>query len=390
MKTIAFMRTGQVLRLGSSMSTASPLGDQRDAAGLLEYLSTKYKVIVFGMTRDIEEYENPNVKFVVPELKDMDHYSTIVDVERIYSKATAELASYEPELVVQSCGAAGCATQLDNPHHAGLQAWIMRYVGPAIHAIHYLNLPRICVNNDPRNYPKEAEITYWPNVAPVAMLSQETRTFHRKIWEKNYAINAVYSRAENWWSYGSPYSEVDNERTIPCGLLAHSHIDDGRLKKGRDDTWYKLLTGLTEYEVHGKGWETFSGYNNINFPGTLKPHEVPGFLRNVVCGPIVPCADGFLTGKLRMYVLHGAAPLLYGRGEYLTYDNEYRYVPQDSPFRVCNAAELKAAIHLCNTNETLRQLYIDNLRAKTEPDFTMIDECIESNGNGDFGGYEEL
>ena len=394
MYTIAFMRTGQVLRLGASVFKASSVGDQRDAAGLLEYLCTKYRVVVFGQTRDTEEFKtkhpNADVHFIRPDVTQVDGLSSEKGMIAACGDSIEELRSFEPRVCVNVCGASATCTWPGNPRGVFTQCWIAKYVAPAVHAMQFLKLKRICTNNDPRNYPKEAEMSYgWEHVRPVAMLTQETRTFNRTTWNKNYLIHARYARAENWWSYGLSYAPIDCDRPMTCTAIAHSHMNDGRLKKGRNEAWETILKNFKDVDVFGKGWETFS--QDDHFHGAIRPGKVDKLLRRTVCGPIVPCADGFATGKLRVYVLAGAAPLLYGRGEYLTYDRDERYVSLDDPFRITD--DLERAIELCH-DETLRKEYVTRLRRLSEPDFTLLDECIEhfiNDGEEDYekyGGYQ--
>lgn len=411
--TVAFMRTGQVLRLGASAAGASSVGDQRDSAGMLEYLCSRpeYCVVVFGQTRDIDEFKashpDADVHFVTPDVSNLTELSSESEVNDRYAAAAKSLSEYKPDVALNVCGPAPTATWTGNPRGVTTQAWIVKYAGPSLYAMQKCMLPRVCVTNDPRNYPKEAELTYWPWTVPVAMLSQERRSFRKTVWEQRFVIHAAYARAENWWSYKLPYAELYNARPLKCAMIAHSHIDDARLVRGRDPVWSALLCGMDDFVVYGKGWDAFSNYDPVRMPGALKPGDVDSVLQTAKCGVIVPCADGFLTGKLRLYALNGAAPLLYGRGEYLTYDRDERYVPLESPYRVRHAADLRHAVDFLNDDESTRREYVQYLRAATQPDFSALDDCLRAvvewcktwdplelpqrpDWRDHYGGYEKL
>ena len=76
----------------------------------------------------------------------------------------------------------------------------------------------------------------------------------------------------------------------------------------------------------------------------------------------------------------------FGRGEYLTYDLDERYVPLNSAIRVQCTADVMELVGLCRERPDHRAARIAELRKATEPNFQALDDAL----NGVYyGRYED-
>lgn len=376
---IMFCKTGAVLRLGATADNASPVGDQRDALGVLEYLLDKgHDVCVFGCVHDEQNYAHyPNFHCIKPDVSNLDQDSLIKDVDEKYDEAAQKLIDWKPDICVNVGGMTPTTSYLGNPWMTSTQCFAIKYVGPALYALEKAKIPRLLIINDPRNYPREQEMTFWKYNRPAAVLSQETTGIDRAIKGTKFRIHTVYSKAENWWSYGMDEVRHKNLRKYDCLIVAHSHMADGRLKKGRDEVWQNILGDCNfDFTLFGKGWESFSRYDKTKMLGPCKPGEVHAFLRQTKMGPMIPCAHGFNTGKMRVYAINGALPLLYGRGCHLTYDVYQNYVPLTSGLRFETSDELRDLIKYWSNDEDGRRSVVEMLQEMTRPNFSKLDSCL--------------
>lgn len=405
---IMFCKTGSVLRLGETANSASPVGDQRDALGVLEYLlDAGHDVCVFGVVHNPENYmHRPNFHCIIPDVRDLDTDSLIKTVDEKYEEAAQKLIAWKPDVCVNVGGMTPTTSYLGNPWMTSTQCFAIKYVGPALYALQKAQIPRVLIINDPRNYPREQEMTFWEYNRPVAVLSQEETSFDRTIKSKKYKVLTAYAAAENWWSYGmDEINPNSNTRHHDCLIIAHSHMRDGRLKKGRDNVWVDILGDCNfNFTLFGKDWEYFSKYDKTKMLGPCKPGEVHEFLRNTKMGPMIPCAHGFNTGKMRMYAINGALPLLYGRGEYLTYDLYQHYIALTSNLRFTTTEDLRSLIDRWSKDDEGRAAVVEMLQELTRPNFKKLDSCLNEislmqdwenttlkrEWINAFGGYEPL
>lgn len=395
--TIVIMRTGSILYAGDSLDKAPPKGERSDTLGLIEYLAdTGYRVVLFGVVK--AKNWRKDIDVVTPSLNGIDEESTNREITRVYDEAVARLRAYEPQICINTVGACPSVSWVDNMMGAGVQAFAIRYVGPALYAMHALKLKRVCVVTDIRNYPKDQEMLYWPECRPVAVLSQEDIEFPRRIYDNEYTIVARYAGCENFWLHGSEPTSPDNERPYDCGIFAHTHLKDGRLRVGRDDAWSSLLNDFKPSYVHGLGWEHFSGYDPSVMLGLLESfNDMFEKLRQTKFGPMISMRPSFNSCKLGLYAYHGALPAPYGRGEPKTYDGAERYVSLDSELRVQTSDDMR---RVSKMNESDRRRHVLELQEKVRPNFEVVERCIHDLSNDrdmnsdawlkKYGGYRRL
>ncbi len=369
-----------------SRAKASPVGDTTGGVmGLIRgLLDLGHDVCLFGARRGALP---AGAWGVAPKNKDLDELSTVKEVTRVYDAAVEELQAFGPEVCLNVGGPAASCSWIGNPRGVGLQTWAIKYTGPALYAIQKLKLPRIVVIHDPRNYPIEHEMLHWEHCVPQAVLSLEEADFTFRSLHRRWRVKTVRSLGENWWSYGLPYENgPTHSLLLPVArdlllAVAHGHFKDPRLRKGREAVWRNLLEKYRGplLDIAGKDWDAAAGWlpGSVRWLGVVKPGKVRELLLRTSCGPIVPIADKFVTSKIRQYALYGALPLLHGRGEFLTHDYEYRYVPQDAEIRVSNAAELKEATWRADSDEPWRRAWVDKIRKATGPDFSVVEHCME-------------
>lgn len=333
---IAIMRTGTVLY--SDNSNASPVAGNQDVLGILRYLRGR-DVCIFGMTSG--EFDVPvfNVN-----MKGLDYLSPGTAFHERIDAAIAELAAWKPDICLNIAGGAPTISDPCNEWGVLSQAWAMRTVLPCLKACHVLDIPRHVVINDPRNYPKDHEMHYWPRAMPASMLSQRERTWTRTVRGREQVCHEVYAGAENWWSYGLEPVEAEREGII---VMAHSHLGDSRIKH-RQGLLDSLDNCLDDYDIYGRGWE-----GNPRWKGVIKQGEVLEVLSRYKCGPMIPIEPDFCTAKLREYALAGVHPLTVWGWE--------RYKPQviDGHWGV-----------------TYDRDYVEYIRQVTTPDFSALEELL--------------
>lgn len=305
-----------------------------------------------------------------------------------YEDWVEQVLDWKPDVLIECVGSVCTTSWPWNPYDTSMLDMCAKYIAPAMYAYHKTELPRICIINDPRSYPNNFEMTYWPECRPVALLSQENNDWTRKIKGRDWRVRATYAGCENWWSYKLERNRSTREN--PCTIIAHAHMKDNRINRQRQDVWEWILDGLSDevdYVVHGKGWEHFNGYDPERMLGPVHPDEVFVKLQQAVCGPMIPIFHGFATAKLRQYALSGAVPFPYGRGEeWLTYDVQGHNVSLDDELRFTDTDELIALIKKANNSPDWADEQATRICDATEPDWTKLVECVEHFGNG--GGYE--
>jgi len=342
-------KTGSVLHV-SDVDTMSVLGDYRNALGIIEYLRDQgHDVLVFG--QHVGNVDG--VTHIRPDIRGLDDLSLVKDADRAYSNACDLVARWAPEVCVNIAGMTPSVSYLGNPRRASTRCFAVKYVAPTQWVIQHLALRRILVVNDFRCYPREQEMLYWPHLIPHSILSQEERTFSRKILDHRFEVRAVNSGAENWWSYGIKRKKSTGE--LDCVVIANAWPPK------RVAIWETLLTDRCT--VYGKGWPDHTW---------IQPGEVLPMLARARCGVVIPPAEGFRTSKPRKYCLMGALPLLYA-GPTLAY-------PGPGP-TVRNAKELDTAI---DNIVDLHHLWIDYLNTITEPDFTLLNRALAGERIGGF------
>lgn len=364
------MRTGTVLYADNHK--ASPVAGNQDALGVLRYLKdSQHEVCVFGMAQG--DFGCPVFNVNMSGLDDLD------DPPLFHERADAaiaELAAWKPDVCLNVAGAAPTISDPANEWGVRCQMWATRTVMPCLKACHVLDLPRHVVINDPRNYPKDHEVHYWPRAVPASLLSQRPSEFTRIVRGRKQCLIEVDASAENWWSYGMPY--LENAGTKTPIILAHSHFDDKRVNGNgkRESVWDDVIDNHDgPLAIYGKGWETtrFKCYHC----GLLKHDEVQQYLAHHECGPMIPIESNFNTGKLREYVLAGCTPRPVVSPSH-TYDAREKYVPLDHPTRVHS--------HRAWSSWGDKE-WVEHLRQKTAPDFSALERALAGEK---MGGVEWL
>jgi hypothetical protein len=406
--SIVFSKIGGVFYLQNAISTATPVGEMGETEGVLRWLIDHWPgtVYYFGPHKGTM----PQGVQVLPwDARGLNEWSSGADIcEQIVNPALEVLKHDPPMCFLCVAGYAVTMAWPDNPRGVMVQAASVRYTAPQLKLMHELKVPRLVINNDPRTYPREQEmIEMWPEAMPKALLSQRTRDWIRKVSRTPIDCREVYAAPENWCY--RPTQDLNLERTLRCCVIAHAHIRDGVGKVARDDVWKRIFSPSREsrahaeageLEIYGKGWEKWTGYEAMKpaIKGVISPHEVDLKLASSICGPIVSIENGFYTGKIRTYLNQGCLPLLWGRGDDHTYDDQYRYVSQDDANLRLNAAgELWDRVRYWEKNEEERKQRIEQLLKLTQPDFMKLKQMLDRLHDGedvnseewwqDFGGY---
>ena len=379
MTRVLVARTGSVWRWDTSK--ASPTGEQSDAVGVAKWVAEHYDCALLGRIEgdapgkvfNTRDYQMPKAWRPEGYVGDQEDWSCV-------DRLAEDIAAWEPDVLVEICGPTATMSNPNNHKDVKCLEFAVQYIYPILHVCQQLKLPRICVVNDPRNYPKDQEMSVWEHVIPAAVLSQCDDPFYRRVDGKKYLIEPEYAGCENWWSY-----KWENQIQLPSSamrefytMIAHSHFEDGRLQKNdRNEVWsYIWPEGIPAWmHVYGNHWDKFANGKPPSWHGACKPDEVHAILQQTIAGPIIPIANNWVTAKLRQYVLNGALPLLYGKSPEtnLAYDAKERYVRFDSPLRFED--DVRECIDRWR-DPVIRTDRILDLLQKTEPNFIALERAI--------------
>lgn len=376
-----------VARTGSAWSlegATSNYGEQGDTTGVAKMLMRMgHDVLCTGKIRG----ELQGATVVNWDFPPCTAYSDPDHVASCYEQVLRPIEAWKPDVWIDVVGPCPSVSWVGNPRGTITQDFAVRYVGPSLWVQHKLCIPRICCINDPRSYPRDHEIHFWPQVTPVAVLSQERRSFPRVMCGEKFMVHAVYAGLET-------YCLIDREpvfdgyRDEPV-IIAHSHLHDSRVNKSRKEVWDYLLRDGWPYAIYGRGWE---GHE------PCKPHEVHEILQRSTCGPMIPVTHGFVTAKFAQYAWNGAVPLPYGTSKdtMLCYDvDEFRF-PMDCELRHQGGEELWERINRAKLDADWRRDWCERIYASSQADGTLLDECVNHFANGGdidystYGGYERI
>lgn len=300
------------------------------------------------------------------------------------------VAAWRPEVLVNVTGGEYTCGSPDNPRGTIVQTTGIRYCWPAFKLMERLELPRIIVVTDVRCYPRDQEMTWNPWAVPRAVLSQQDVVFPRRILDREFAVHARYAGIENF-----RLRDVEERYTLghlDAVVVSHSHFGESRISKNREEVWAWVLRGLEgfSYEIWGTKW----GDDWENWRGETR--DVQGTIQTGRCGPMIAMKGEWTSPKYREYALAGAVPLPYGRGrELYTYDPQGHACPIDHETRFSTPEELGALVRRCRDDAAWREQMIREALRRTEPDSSLLLECIEHFGSGGetdlerFGGYHE-
>jgi hypothetical protein len=338
----------------------SSSGEQGETEGLIRHLTKEHDVLYFG------RYEGkPLCQVVEPNIKGFRETTTWEQQCEGFRQDIAAVEAFQPQAYVMSAGYSVTMSMIQNPNSTTVQAASIRYTAPILNLLTHFELPRIVVNNDPRTYPKDQEMSLgWPYARPVALLDQGWGDVNCVVGGGRYIRRSVYAKAESW----AHHLRRPNTREFPAVCIAHAHIHDGCKQKDRVGPWHNVLDG-NDIWVYGKGWEGFG----CNWQGCLDPAQVMDLLNRCDCCPCV-AQKQFYTGKVYVCEAQGCVPLLYGDGsDPYTWDPLQQFLPFDSPWRIRKPGDLARIVDMT------RAQYDDMIGwwgDMCQPDWTKLDDML--------------
>jgi hypothetical protein len=392
-RTVIISKGGSVFRTRDGAAKASSSGEQGDTEGLLRHLLTfsDLQVVYFGFYRGPRLSVNGNTLDVVePYSSGLSEWSLGSEQEERFRKDEEVLESIcesRPIGYINVCGYSPTFSVIDNPKGATVQQCNVLYTAPMLNAIRHFKVPRILVNNDPRSYPKDQEMSLmWPEVIPAALLDQCSTEKFQVVGGVEFFRRSAYAMCESWLHTGVEVNE--SQPRTPCSIIAHAHIEDGCRQRGRNSTWENILAPAEDLQVlyengmrvYGAGWEHYVDYDPVLMPGKIKPNECIDVALGSKCCPITACAPYFYTGKPFLLLQCGCLPILYGDGtDPYTWDCNGQYMGLDHGLRIRKPGDLRRQIdsHVENYDEFL-PLY----RETFKPNFTVLDACLAELSDG--------
>jgi len=395
---ILLTRTGSPLYCDDTKAT-SPKGEADTLPFFRWLINQGHDVRYFG--RVVNPENSPGQVYSVP-LNGVDEWSSEDDIRERCEDLIEEVRLWGPVCCLDMFGYSPTWSTPKNPRFSSVQAAAIRYSLPQLLLMHELNLPRVGVVTDPKCYKRDLEMaSIWPNVRPVAVLSQEQTTIPKRMLDKQFMIHAVNAGCEFWhvWDW-EPYEWLSDKRHDVV-QMGHAHLKTSRIKNdGRQDiyeAWWCDREELNDPIVYGTGWEG----QDVPWGGTLPTlHDVRQVMQKSYGGPMIPQKYGFNSTKPRIHALSGSCPFIYGNdpGNPFTYDVDERILPIDHPGRIMEEESLAHYMNRFGRGnfEELRLEVLD----KTEPDFSKLIDCIaaleaEEDTDTDawrqeFGGYQCL
>jgi hypothetical protein len=283
--------------------TKNAIGEQGETEGVLRHLvDAGHRVLYFGK----HDGELEGVTFLEPHLTDLDDMSTAAHQEALWKLDTEMVGDHKPDLALQINGMAPTFSWIDNPRGARLQSFAVRMCGPWLNVLQSLKLNRMCINNDPRSYPRDQEMSYgWDYVRPSVLLDQCSAQKKMTVGGKDYLRVSHYAKAESFgWLPHRP-----NQKKRDVVIVAHSHFDDGL---GSAATWPDLERLLVETDctVYGKGWDgtEWQRRHPDKFLGPVKPLEVLDIVNEAKASYVCDHTPGFKTGKPYVLTSQGCVP----------------------------------------------------------------------------------
>jgi len=383
-KSIIITKGGSVFYTREEARKASAVGEQGETEGTIRHLLARgdHQLIYFGQWRGTVL---DGLVHVPSHIDGLNEDSLAREQEEAFAADVAALEAvpgFNPVAYINVAGYSPTMSLIDNPNGAQTQAAAVRYQGPMLNVIRHFKLPRIVVNNDPRSYPKDQEMSLcWPEVRPAALLDQCNDERFMTVGGRKYKRRSVWARAESW-AYLEPPSTI-LPREIPCTVIAHAHIRDGCKQRGRHTSWENILAPDIDVaqlynqgmRVYGAGWEHYDGHWDGLFPGKVRPNEVTDLLSRSFTCPAVAAAPGFYTGKVYVCVNAGCVPLLYGDGtDPYTWDPNGIFRPLTSRDRIIQPGDLRRIVdHTMSDYDD----HIKRWRYLVKPDFTLFDSCVD-------------
>lgn len=354
----------------------NPGGEQGETEGIIRHLIAQgHDVVYYGPTRG-----DMPCKTIAPMTRGLDTDCAIGEQEAQWEEFDKpELERHGPfDVLINVNGMPPTWSIVDNPNFARVQTFSIGRCAPVLYFLKHFKVPRIVVNNDPRAYTRDSEMSsIIPECRPAALLDQCSGEHTSVIGGKRWKRVSHYAHAESWGYLGDPLPFGTKQDLI--GVISHAHVTTG-IKKSSFEPWHALL-GKSQIPVWGKGWED----QGFIHRGILRANEVIEKFSSFAASPVVSHTPNFYTGKPFVILNAGCVPAIYGRGEAGTWDPHERYLPLDSVLRVQTYSDLQSfALNACEG-------VLQEMREVFKPNFSVLDQCVEafeknSKENG-FGGY---
>lgn len=401
MKTIIVTKYGSVFRTRADLKGASASGEQGETEGIIRHLAARgdCQVVYFGQYRG-EKLCHEVVNSDLSPMKEVGVDPLLVTGEMQEAgwdadeRAVRDVAGGEVVGMICVNGYAPTFSHVDNPRGATVQCAALNYCAPVLALLERLKIPRICVNNDPRTYPRDQEMSYWWEWArPRALLDQCDNAQRQVVGGRPYRRVSVHARVESWAHLPEGHATWDVRTGHGPKVVAHAHIQTG-IRNGCVETWRTVLNGAPPCtNVYGAGWEHFPDRpQGVMFMEQLKPAEVPEVMRTQLCMPVVSHTEGFYTGKPYLLVSQGCVPLLAGVGSRM-YDPKGLLRPCDSPYRVRQTGDYARIYDELRYDRGLWEQMIHEWREACAPDWSALDRLVDRLLDGTFvegedhGGY---
>ena len=399
MNAIIVCRTGSPIYYDDN---GTPRGDA-DTVPLIKYLAETYDglVIVIGAQRGTPP-DYPNLKCVLLDTH-FDENDRVAYLEAKFDAYVEEVkhvaGDHHIECCIEMFGAPPTWSWPGNPNYARTQGFAVRYSAPQLYVMHKLKLKRYGIVTDPKVYKRDLEMaSIWPECRPLAVLSQESRVFNKKMYDQQYKIRAVYSGCEFWLTRDMKPREYRWPKEHPMMIAANSHVGKtGLIRHDRQGLWQEIIDACPNgTAICGTGWDWLDDQGRLRMLGTLPTmRDVLSSLSNSVAGPMIPQYPGFNSTKPRLYALAGCAPLPYGpagcRFPDWAYDRDERLLDLNSPWRFPGPKfDAKPDDYV---------EYIERVLDITTPDFTLLDQLIDATRSNvpvnaawyeKFGGYYKV
>lgn len=393
MKTILICKAGCVFRTRACPGNAA--GEQGETEGIIRHLLKRNDInlVYFG------SYSGEALcdTIIQPEIHDLSDISLGGYQRELWKLDIDNVKSYEPAAFIQIAGYSPTFSVIDNPNYVKVQAAAVRYTAPMHNICQHFEIPRIVINNDPRTYPKDQEMTLmnWDWCRPRALLDQRSKDWIKKVGGKGYKVRSLFSRCESW----GYHIHRNNLHEDPCVVIAHNHFDQGITNHDPlyRHAWRHILQPMLPENTHvyGNGWPE----DGKVYQGCVSPEDVLDLFQMHTCGPVVSHTHGFYTGKPYVMMSQGCIPLLH-----LDYDEYELLMPEEiwdthgfrnTYRRLAERGDLaRMAYELHSSSERYEEAF-DHWTKALKPDWTILDQLVDSIVedrfvDNAFGGYLPL
>lgn len=387
-KPVLFVcKSGSPFYSRSYVRRASSSGEQGETEGVIRHLVSRgdVRVVYFGIT-----YGELPCEVITPAVEGLDEWTDGPTQRDRFRRDEDAVRALGAELlgVINVSGYSPTMSLVDNEKGAQVQSSSIRYTAPMLNLLQAFKLPRVVINNDPRTYPKDQEMSFgWDWVRPRALLDQQQLDGKQVVGGVKYRRNSVWAKCESWGFL----ERVKNRRDLPCIILGHSHFRTGIKNGGKTrEAWDNVMGEHCTYPLYGAGWE-----GRENWLGPLEAADVPQVLACARCCPVVAHTPRFYTGKPYVLVASGCVPLLYGGWDVPpgTWDPYGHFVPLDSSLRIRKPGDLERLVKWLE-DDVYYEAQLETWQHLCQPDWTWLDMVVDRLCSGVeldvevTGGYE--